>query len=107
LNIQLITLWKTESIPVILTQDIKKEDTGMPAYSLKVLLKIVLLAYSSGIISSRKIARACDENIIFMADTGSLCEENLKYLSQKKVDACISDQLFRKRDPIFNGCVIV
>ncbi len=61
----------------------------------------MLLAYSSGIISSRKTARACDENIIFMADTGSLCEENLKYLSQKKVDACISDQQFRKRAPGF------
>jgi transposase len=42
----------------------KNDDTGAPAYSPKVLLKIVLLAYSRGIISSRKIARACEENII-------------------------------------------
>ena len=53
----------------------KNDDTGAPAYSPKVLLKIVLLAYSRGIISSRKIARACEENIIFMALTGGLAPD--------------------------------
>jgi transposase len=43
------------------------DDTGAPAYDPAILLKIVLYAYSRGIISSREIARACDENIIFMA----------------------------------------
>ena len=41
--------------------------TGAPAYDPAILLKVVLLAYSRGIISSREIARACEENIIFMA----------------------------------------
>jgi transposase len=45
----------------------KNEETGSPAYDPRILLKIVLFAYSRGIISSRKIARACEENIIFMA----------------------------------------
>ena len=43
------------------------DDTGAPAYDPAILLKIVLYAYSRGIVSSRKIARCCEENIIFMA----------------------------------------
>lgn len=45
----------------------KNEATGAPAYDPRIVLKIVLFAYSRGIISSRKIAQACEENIIFMA----------------------------------------
>lgn len=43
------------------------DDTGAPAYDPAILLKIILFAYSRGIVSSRKIARCCEENIIFMA----------------------------------------
>ena len=46
------------------------DDTGAPAYDPAVLLKIVLLAYSRGIISSRSIERACQENVLFMALSG-------------------------------------
>jgi transposase len=48
------------------------DEMGAPAYDPAILLKIILYAYSRGIISSRKIARSCEENIIFMdlsADT--------------------------------------
>jgi transposase len=45
----------------------KNDETGAPAYSPKILIKIVLLAYSRGIIHSRKIARACVENMVFRA----------------------------------------
>lgn len=45
----------------------KNDDTGAPAFSPKILLKITLFAYSRGIIGSRPIERACQENIIFMA----------------------------------------
>ena len=45
----------------------QNDDTGSPAYDPKVLLKIVLLAYSRGIISSRKIEQACREHVTFMA----------------------------------------
>ena len=45
----------------------KNDDTGAPAYDPWVLLKIVLFAYSKGITSSRKIAKCCEENIVFMA----------------------------------------
>lgn len=43
------------------------DETGAPAYAPKLLLKVVLFAYSRGITSSRKIARACEENVVFMA----------------------------------------
>jgi transposase len=43
------------------------DETGAPAYDPKILLKIILFAYSRGITSSRKIAKACEENVVFMA----------------------------------------
>jgi len=43
------------------------DETGRWAYNPKVLLKIVLFGYSHGLISSRKIERACKENVTFMA----------------------------------------
>jgi transposase len=48
------------------------DETGAPAYDPRVLLKIVLYAYSRGINHSRDIARCCVENVMFMtlsADT--------------------------------------
>jgi transposase len=45
------------------------DETGRSAYDPKILLKIVLLAYARGMISSRKIERACRENVVFMALT--------------------------------------
>jgi transposase len=45
----------------------QNDETGAPAYDPAILLKIILYAYSRGITSSRKIARCCEENIIFMA----------------------------------------
>jgi transposase len=46
------------------------DETGAPAYDPKALLKVILYAYSKGILSSRKIEAACRENIIFMALSG-------------------------------------
>jgi transposase len=43
------------------------DETGRAAYDPKILLKVVLLAYSRGLISSRKIEQACRENVVFMA----------------------------------------
>src|ERR1043166_5298857 len=45
------------------------DDTGCRAYDPKVLLKVILLAYARGLLSSRRIERACRENIVFMALT--------------------------------------
>jgi transposase len=43
------------------------DDCGASAIHPKVLLKIILFAYSQGMISSRQVERACLENITFMA----------------------------------------
>jgi transposase len=51
----------------------KNDETGAPAYDPKILLKIILYAYSKGIVSSRRIAQCCKENIIFMALSADTC----------------------------------
>lgn len=48
----------------------RNDDNGAPAYAPSVLLKIVLLAYSRGIVSSRAMQRACRQNVLFMAVSG-------------------------------------
>jgi len=46
------------------------DETGAPAYDPAVMLKIVLLSYSKGVVSSRAIERLCRENVVFMAISG-------------------------------------
>ena len=46
------------------------DETGAPAYNPAVMLKVVLLAYSRGMVSSRAIERACRESVLFMAISG-------------------------------------
>jgi transposase len=48
----------------------RNDQTGASAYDPRVMLKIVLLAYSRGVVSSRKIERACAQNVLFMAIGG-------------------------------------
>ena len=45
----------------------RNDETGCKAYNPKILLKIILLGYARGINTSRKIERACRENVVFMA----------------------------------------
>lgn len=51
----------------------RNDKEGAPAYDPRILLKIILFAYSKGIVSSRKIALACEENILFMALSACTC----------------------------------
>ena len=44
--------------------------TGRAAYNPRVLLKVILLGYARGLLSSRQLERACRENVIFMALAG-------------------------------------
>ncbi|MES9828410.1 MAG: IS1182 family transposase [Candidatus Thiodiazotropha sp.] len=53
-------------------QHYQNDCTGRPAYDPKLLLKIIILAYSKGITSSRQIERLCRENILFMALSADL-----------------------------------
>ena len=45
----------------------QNDDTGATAINPKILLKLILFAYSRGMIGSRQIERVCSENILFMA----------------------------------------
>ena len=45
----------------------KNDEMGRSAYDPKILLKVVLFAYSRGLIGSRRIEQACRENVTFMA----------------------------------------
>jgi transposase len=61
------TLVETRMDTSIFDDRYNNDETGRKAYDPKVLLKVVLLGYSRGLISSRQIERACKENVTFMA----------------------------------------
>lgn len=48
----------------------KNDEVGASAYDPRIMLKIVLLAYSQGLISSRTIEQACARNVQFIAISG-------------------------------------
>ena len=53
----------------VFDENYKNDETGRLAYDPKVLLKVVLFAYSRGLTGSRRIEQACRENVVFMALT--------------------------------------
>ena len=48
----------------------RNDDTGAPAYSPAMLLKVIVFGYSQGLLSSRQISRACARDATFMALSG-------------------------------------
>ena len=46
---------------------IRNDETGAPAYDPAIMLKIVIYGYARGLLHSREIERACQENVMFMA----------------------------------------
>ena len=54
----------------VLDAKFNNDEAGASAYDPRVMLKIVLLAYSRGIITSRKIEAACAQNVLFIAISG-------------------------------------
>lgn len=62
------------------------DEAGPKAYSPQSMLKIVLYAYSKGLLSSRKIEAACRSNILFMALSGEASPDHAtiaSFVSQK------------------------
>ena len=51
----------------VFKRKIKNDVVGRPAYSPRLLLKLVLFAYANGIISSRRIQALAKENLVAMA----------------------------------------
>jgi len=95
----------------------KNDDTGRPAYDPAILLKIVLLAYSRGVTSSRKIEALCRENVVFMAISAdsrphftsisnfiSGCPEQIAKLFQQVILICDDLGLIGKEMFAVDGC---
>jgi len=61
------TLVETRMDLSVFDDKYSNDDTGRLAYDPKILLKVVLFAYSRGLTGSRKIEQACRENVVFMA----------------------------------------
>jgi transposase len=61
------TLVETRMDLSVFDEKYKNDETGRLAYDPKILLKVVLFAYSRGLTGSRRIERACRENVVFMA----------------------------------------
>ncbi len=68
----------------------KNDEVGASAYDPRVMLKIVLLAYSQGLISSRTIEQACLRNVQFIAISG---DSQPSHTHIAKFVASLSDQI--------------
>ena len=76
----------------------KNDVTGAAAIHPKVLLKVILLAYAKGMISSRQIERACHENILFIALSYNYAPDHSTIAAfvssmQKEISSIFSDIL--------------
>ena len=73
---------------------------GAAAYPPSVMLKIVLFGYSRGLVSSRRIANACETNITFMSLSG---DEQPHYTSIASFVAKMKDQI----EPLFTQVLMI
>jgi transposase len=93
------------------------DETGAPAYDPAILIKAILFAYSKGIVSSRKIAQLCEQNIVCMALTAdtrphfttiadfiSSMDDECIYLFTKILSVCYSENLIGKNMFAIDGC---
>ncbi len=84
----------------IFDQNYKNDETGCTAYDPKVLLKIILYAYSRGLISSRQIERACRENVMFMALS---CGQRFDHSTIASFVTSMKDQIM----PLFRDVLLI
>jgi transposase len=78
----------------------QNDETGRSAYDPKILLKVVLLAYSRGLTSSRQIERACCENVLFMAMS---CNQRPDHSTMAPFVSSMKDQIM----PLFRDILLV
>jgi transposase len=81
-------------------QKYRNDETGRAAYDPKVLLKIVLLGYARGLISSRKIERACRENVVFIA---LACDQQPDHSTIAAFVSSMNDEIL----PLFRDVLLV
>jgi transposase len=78
----------------------RNDQTGASAYDPRVMLKIVLLAYSRGLNTSRRIESACRQNVLFMALSG---DSQPSYTHIAKFVRELADQI----QPLFTQVLLV
>jgi transposase len=78
----------------------QNDETGRSAYDPAILLKVVLLAYSRGLTSSRPIERACCENVLFMAMS---CNQRPDHSTIASFVSSMKDQI----KPLFRDILLV
>jgi len=84
----------------VFDDNFQNDATGRSAYNPKILLKVVLLAYSRGLISSRQIERACCENVTFMAMS---CNQRPDHSTIASFVSSMKDQI----KPLFANILLV
>ena len=97
----------------------RNDETGAPAIDPAILLKVILLAYSRGVVASRRIAQCCYENVVFMAlaadtrphfttiaDFISSMEEQIISVFRDVLTVCYAEGLIGKRMFAVDGCKI-
>jgi len=94
------TLVETRMDMSVFDGNYQNDETGRKAYDPKILLKVVLLAYSRGLISSRQIERACSENVIFMAMS---CNQRPDHSTIASFVSSMKDQIL----PLFCDILLV
>ena len=95
------------------------DETGAPAYDPAILLNVVLFAYSRGITRSRRIARACEENVVFMALSAdsrphfttiaefiNSMSEQIESVFTDVLTVCYTEELIGKKMFAVDGCKI-
>jgi transposase len=94
------TLVETRMDMSVFDGSYKNDQTGRSAYDPKVLLKVVLLGYSRGLMSSRKIERVCCENVIFIAIS---CNQRPDHSTLASFVASMKDEI----SPLFTDILLV
>ncbi len=84
----------------VFDKNYKNDETGRSAYNPKILLKVVLLGYSRGLISSRQLEQACRENIVFIALS---CDQHPDHSTIAAFVSSMKDQII----PIFSDILMV
>jgi len=94
------TLVETQMDTSIFDVRYRNDEVGRSAYDPKVLLKIILFGYSRGLTTSRKLERACRENVIFMALT---CGQQPDHSTIAAFVSSMKDEIF----PLFRDVLMV
>ena len=94
------TLVETRIDMSVFDGNYQNDETGRSAYNPKALLKVVLFAYSRGLVSSRQIERACYENVTFMALS---CNQRPDHSTIASFVSSMKDQI----KPLFRDILLV